>query len=33
MRRISDDATEVSIQIGALGDKLRSEALFSDITR
>ncbi len=33
LRRISDDATEVSIQIGALGEKVRSEALFSDITR
>jgi hypothetical protein len=33
LHRISDDATEVSIQIGALGDKVRSEALFSDITR
>jgi eukaryotic-like serine/threonine-protein kinase len=33
LRRINDDATEVSIQIGILGDKIRSEALFSDITR
>jgi len=33
LRSINDDATEVSIQIGALGEKVRSEALFSDITR
>jgi hypothetical protein len=31
--RINDDASEVTIQIGALGDKVRSAALFSDITR
>ena len=33
LRRINDEATEVSIQIGAFGDKVRSDALFADITR